>query len=167
MIRIACAAAFLALFASPALADTNDDLNAIYVRIADGIRTHDAEMSRKAYTDDAAYLPPMAGPIDQGARLHALMKASGERLKADGVDMTVSYRVVGRTLSGDTAIDMGYYRTAMKRADGTEQVRYSKFLLAARRQADGTWKITHDASLPSTKEAFEAAAPAAGLKYDG
>lgn len=169
MNRLAPLAAALSAFAAaPAAADTNADVNAIYERMAEGIRSHDPEMSRRTYTADAAYLPPNPGPIDQGERLHALMRGSGERLKADNVAMTISYRVVRRTLVGDTAIDMGYYRTAMKRGtDGAEQVRYNKFLLTARREADGTWKISHDASLPSSKEAYEAAQPVAGLKYDG
>lgn len=171
MIRLAPCAAVLAVFAAaPAAADTNTntDVNAIYERMAEGIRTHDPEMSRKTYTADAAYLPPNPGPIDQGERLHALMRGSGERLKADQVAMTISYRVVRRTLAGNTAIDMGYYRTTMKRGtDGAEQVRYNKFLLTARREPDGTWRISHDASLPSSKEAYEAATPVAGLKFDG
>lgn len=169
MNRLAPCAAVLAVFAAaPASADVNADVNAIYDRIAEGIRTHDPEMSRRAYTADAAYLPPNPGPIDQGERLHGLMRGSAERLKTDQVAMTISYRVARRTLAGNTAIDMGYYRTAMKRGtDGAEQVRYSKFLLTARREPDGTWKISHDASLPATKEAYEAAQPVAGLKYDG
>jgi len=168
MNRLAPLTAVLAVFAAaPAAADTNADVNAIYERMAEGIRTLDPEMSRRTYAADAAYLPPNPGPIDQGERLHALMRGSGERLKADQVAMTISYRVVRRTLVGNTAIDMGYYRTAMKRGtDGTEQVRYSKFLLTARREADGTWKISHDASLPSSKEAFEAAQPVPGLRFD-
>ena len=35
--------------------------------------------------------------------------------------------------------------------------RYNKFLVVAARQQDGTWKITHDASLPATKAAWEQA----------
>lgn len=169
MNRLAPCAAVMAVFAAaPAAADTNADVNAIYERIAEGLRTHDPAMSSRAYTADAAYLPPSPGPIDQGERLHALMRSSAERLRADNVAMTISYRVVRRTLVGNTAIDIGYYRTAMKRGtDGAEQVRYNKFLLTARREADGTWKISHDASLPSSQAAYDAAERVAGLKYDG
>lgn len=35
--------------------------------------------------------------------------------------------------------------------------RYNKILVAAARQQDGTWKITHDASVPDAKEAWEGA----------
>lgn len=167
---LASAAVVLTVFAAtPASADVNADVNAIYERMADAIRAKDPDMSRKTYTADAAYLPPTPGPIDQGERLHELMRGGGQRLKADGVAMTITYRIVRRTLAGpDTAIDMGYYRTAMKRGtDGAEQVRYNKFLVTARREADGTWKISHDASLPSSQAAYEAAERVSGLKYDG
>lgn len=158
--RATLVAAALALQPAAAHADVNAEIDKIYARLAEGIRTADPELSRKTYTDDAIFLPPMPGPIDRGATVHARMKASGERLKADGAAMTVSYRRVSRQVVGDLAIDTGYYRTDMTRTkpEPATMTRYNKFLVVAARQKDGTWKITHDASLPATKEAWEGAA---------
>lgn len=150
-------------------ASANAGVNAIYERIAEGIRTGDAAMSQKTYAPDAVFLASAPVPMDRGAAMHELMRANGERLKADGATMAVSYRLVSRRFAGsDTAIDTGYYRVDMSRTkpEPATQTRYNKFLLTAARQPDGTWKITHDASLPASKEAYEAATPQPGLKFD-
>jgi len=167
-LKIGAAAVALAAMPVAAQGDPNAAINAVYDRISAGLRDHDPAMSRGAYTPDVLYLPAMPGAIDRGDRFHERMRRSADRLKADKVDAKLSFRVVSRTLRGDTAIDAGYFRNDMTRASPTPttQTRYSKFLVVAMRQADGSWKISHDASVPATREAFDAAAPHPGLKYD-
>lgn len=162
-------AAALALATTAARADTHADINAIYTRLADGLRAGDAEVSRSTYAPDAIFLPSQPVGIDRGAVVHDRMKAAGERLKADGVDFSISYRVVSRQLVGDrVAIDSGYYRTDMTRPTGEPRTmtRYNKMLVVSAKQPDGRWLITHDASIASSREAFEAATPQPGLKFD-
>ena len=43
----------------------------------------------------------------------------------------------------------------------------TRFLFTLRRQADGSWRILSDASLPSTEAAWTGAVRAGGLRYDG
>jgi ketosteroid isomerase-like protein len=156
--RLTFIAATLALQPAAARADVNAEIDKIYARLSEGIRAADPELSHKTYTDDAIFLPPQPVPIDRGAVFHQRMRESADRLKADGATMTVSYRRVSRQVVGHIAIDTGYYRTDMTRTkpEPATMTRYNKFLVVAARQKNGTWKITHDASLPVTKEAWEA-----------
>jgi ketosteroid isomerase-like protein len=93
-----------------------------------------------------------------------------ERLKADGVQVKADYRIGRRVVSGDIAVDTGYRRQTMagsKPGGPMPGTQYHKFLVVAQRQADGSWKIVRDASLPASKEAWDAAVRTEGLKYDG
>lgn len=160
LMRVGLAAAVLAALPVAGRADTNGDIDAIYARLTEGIRTADPELSHKVYAEDAAYLGGFPSAIDRGAIVHQRMRESATRLKADGASMTIQFKVASRQLVGDSlAIDTGYYKTDMTRPTGEPRTmtRYNKFLVVAAKQKDGTWKITHDASGPATKEAWEGA----------
>jgi ketosteroid isomerase-like protein len=65
-------------------------------------------------------------------------------------------------------VDAGYMRQEMRRAAGAQPMTMiTKFLVTLRRQADGSWRILSDASMPSTETAWVAAVRAGDLRYDG
>ncbi|MDO9489753.1 MAG: DUF4440 domain-containing protein [Sphingomonadaceae bacterium] len=172
--RAILVAATLALLPAAARADTpaagaHAGVNAIYERMATALAAGDAAMSRLTYADDAIFLPAQPVGIDRGTSVHDKMKLGVERLKADGATFAIKYRVISRQLVGDgLAIDSGYYRTDMTRPSGEPRTmtRYNKMLVVSTRQPDGRWLITHDASVAGSKEAFDAATPQPGLKFD-
>ena len=156
--------------AAPAIAGTDDAaLNRMYETIAAGVAANAGETVTSAFAEDAVALDPRPGPPAEGAAFRAGIARMAQRLKADGVRVRASYRVVQRIVSGDLAVDTGYRRQTMEVAKpGGPQpgTQYHKFLVVARRQADGRWKIVRDASLPASNEAWDAAVRVDGLKYD-
>lgn len=159
-----------ALSASPAAADPADaSINRIYETIAAGVAANSGEGVTSAFADDAMILDPRAGAPAEGAAFRAGIERMAERLKADGVQVKADYRVVRRLVSGDIAVDTGFRRQTMAtaKAGGPQPgTQYHKFLVVARRQGDGRWKIVRDASLPASKEAWDSAARVDGLKFD-
>ena len=57
---------------------------------------------------------------------------------------------------GDLALDAGYMRQLMTRADGKSAARYSRFLVTLKRDARGVWKIIGDGSMPAEQPEFDA-----------
>jgi len=167
MVLGAAVAAMLA--AGPAVAATADDaaLNGLYETLAKGAAAADAATIAGAFADDALLLYNDKGPAMQAAAFRASLTAMSERLKTDKVALVSEYRIERRIVSGDLAVDNGVLRRTLKKADGTAQTQYAKFVVAARRGAGGNWRIVTDASLPASVEAWDKAARGEGLKYDG
>jgi len=158
--------------ATPAAAANPADaaINAMYESIAAGVAANSGEGVVAAFADEAVVLDARPGPPAEGPAFRAAIQKMAERLKADGVQVKADYRVTRRIVSGDLAVDTGFRRQTMAVAkpDGPQPgTQYHKFLVVAQRQADGRWKIVRDASLPASKEAWDAAPRVDGLKYDG
>jgi uncharacterized protein (TIGR02246 family) len=166
---VLAAAAMLAA-ATPAAANPADAaLNGMYEAIAAGVAANSGAGVTSAFADDAMVLDPRPGPPAQGPAFRAAILRMADRLKAEGVEAKADYRVVRRLVSGDIAVDTGYRRQTMvvAKPDGPQPgTQYHKFLVVAQRQPDGRWKIIRDASLPATREAWDAAVRIEGLKYD-
>lgn len=144
-------------------------LNRLYETIAAGVAVNSAEQVTGAFAADAVVLDSRPGPPAGGDAFRAGIARMAERLKADGVEVKADYRVIRRMVTGDVAVDVGYRRQSMagtKPGGPVPGTQYQKFLVVAQRQADGGWKIVRDASLPASKEAWDAAARTEGLKYD-
>jgi ketosteroid isomerase-like protein len=165
-------AAASAALAVPAMAGNRADaaLNALYESIAAGVAANSGDGVVGAFAGDAMVLDPRPGAPAEGAAFRAGIQRMAERLKADGVQVRADYRIVRRIVSGDIAVDTGFRRQTMAVSKpGAPQpgTQYHKFLVVAQLQADGGWKIVRDASLPASKEAWDAAVKVEGLKYDG
>jgi len=144
-------------------------LNHLYETIAAGVAVNAGEQVTGAFAADAVVLDPRPGPPATGEAFRAGIARMADRLKADGVEVKAEYRIVRRMVSGDVAVDVGYRRQSMsvtKPGGPMPGTQYQKFLVVAQRQADGGWKIVRDASLPASKEAWDAAERTEGLKYD-
>lgn len=168
---IGIGAAALAL-AAPAAAEDKADaaLNRMYETIAAAVAVNSGEGVAGAFAADAMVLDPRPAAPAEGAAFRTSIQRMAERLKADGVTAKSEYRVVRRIVSGDLAVDTGYRHMTMTVAKPGGPMpgdQYHKFLVVAQRQGDGSWKIVRDASLPASKEAWDAAPRTAGLKYDG
>lgn len=166
--RPAVLAAAIVLFA-PALASAHPQdaaLNGVYGRLADSRAGNDVQGMASAFHPQALLIGAQPGPALKGADLAATLAPQRDRLVRDGVKIATAYRIEARqVLAPDLAVDAGYMRQALKRADGAEQVRYSRFLVTLRREG-GAWRIVGDASLPATAEAWNGLAAKDGLRFD-
>lgn len=169
---IAAAAAAASLSAAvPAAAHPADAaLNRIYDRIATAVAANSGEGIAGALAADAVILDPRPVAPAAGEAFRANIRRMADRMKADGAQVRSEYRIERRIISGDVAVDTGYRRMTMTPAAGAAggpPPQYHKFIVVAQRQPDGSWKIVRDASLPASREVWDAAVRTEGLKYDG
>jgi uncharacterized protein (TIGR02246 family) len=154
--------------AAPAAASNAADpaLNAVYQRLVATRAANDAAGMASAFDARGLLVDARPEPVISGAELAARLAPMADRIGKDGVRIATAYRVERRSVIGDVAVDAGFMRMEVNRAEG-KTARYSRFLVTMRRQADGSWKIIGDASMPSSAEAFDAVARKEGLHYDG
>ena len=167
ILGLAASAALLA--ATPALAANAEDgaLNAVYAGLARARAAHDVAGMAGAFSRDALLVDHRPGPPIAGSELAGVLQPFRDRLVADGVAIDNAYRVERRSVSGDLAIDAGFMRQSLRRADGQSNVRYARFLVTMRREADGAWRIVGDAAMPATEAAWNGLARTEGLHFDG
>lgn len=166
LIAVALAAS---LSAAPAAAHPQDGaINQLYGRLVAAKARNDAAGVAAAFAPEALLIDARPGAATSGAELAARLTPMAARMAADGVTVATQYRIERRSVAGDVAIDAGYMRTEMRRAAGEQPLTMiTRFLVTLRRQADGSWRILSDASLPSTEAAWAGAVRAEGLRYDG
>lgn len=161
------ALAAVILIASPAAAHPEDAaINAVYAELARARTQGDVAGMAAAFAPEALLIDARPGPAISGGELAGRLAPQAERLRVDGVRIDTGYRIERRSVIGDVALDAGYMRQTMARADGQAQTRYARFLVTLRRGPDG-WRIIGDSSMPSTEAAWSGAARVDGLHYDG
>jgi uncharacterized protein (TIGR02246 family) len=151
------------LFAMPAAAHPADDaINRVYGRLTEAKAHNDAAGVAAAFAPEALLIDARPGGAISGAELAARL----DPMAAAGATVVTQYRVERRSVAGDVAIDAGYMRQDMRRAAGAQPLTMiAKFLVTLRRQADGSWRILSDASMPSAEAAWTGAVRAGGLRY--
>ena len=169
MIKLWAGAFTAAALATAAPAANPDDaaLNGLYETLASGAAAASAETIAGVFAEDAILLYEGRTPAMTGAAFRDSLKSMSDRLKTDRVTLSSEFRIERRLVSDGLSVDNGVLRRTMKRPDGTSQTQYAKFVVAARRQTDGRWKIVTDASMAASQEAWDRAVPVEGLKYDG
>lgn len=136
-------------------ADDSAAIDSVYARFSNAYDALDPDAVVALYTDDAYYLPG-GGAILQGTADLRNAFAFLTRTKEAGGDLGLSFRIVDRGIDGDLAYDIGYYRLASKRTDGTEGVSVGKFITILKRQSDGRWLFQADGFSNAPPEAFDA-----------
>ena len=129
----------------------------------DAIKANDAAFAKAAnagdlvaitamYTSDATVLPPMM-PMAEGSA--AIKQLFGGMLHVMTPNLVLTPKAVEG--EGDRATLIGTYHLAstLKAGNIAEPPEDGKYIEVVRRQADGSWKMTHDAWSP------DAPAPAA------
>ena len=126
----------------------------VYRRFSQAYRNLDPQAVTNLYTGDALYLSP-GSDIKRG-REKILAEFSGyfNSVKASGGSLTVSFQILDRRVSGDLAYDVGIYTIAQKSAAGETRSGRGKFVVVARRVANGDWLFQVDSynGLPETRK---------------
>ena len=127
-----------------------------------------APMFETIYAPGATYLPGHEEMgIDRRDTFLKMMVGSQRRLRQNGGQVSMKFRVVERKRFGDIYVDNGYMRTAMTLAkDGPEQVTYGKFITVLGKQPDGSYAFVTDGDSSTPAANFDNAEPVPGLKFD-
>lgn len=120
-------------------------LDGVYARLSAAYRALDAEAASAVYTEDVSYLPPGSPVLDGRAEARGSFAAFFESLRKEGRSAEISFEVLSRGTSADLGWDVGIF-TLRTAKEGTEpSTMRGKFVVVARRGADGTWRWQVDA----------------------
>ena len=155
--------------AAPAMAAHPEDgaINAVYQRLAASRAAGDVPGMASAFAPGALLVDSRPGPAISGAELAGRLHPMAERLRSDNARVETAYRLERRSVLGEIALDAGYMRQTVRRADGQAMTRYARFLVTLQRGADGAWRIIGDASMPADEATWTALRSADGLHFDG
>lgn len=121
------------------------ELDGVYRRFAAAYRSLDADAAAAVYAEDVRYLPP-GGPVLSGrAKAREGFATFFEALGKEGKSAEISFEVLGRGASGDLGWDVGVFTLRTARAGAEPATMRGKFVVVARRGADGTWRWQVDA----------------------
>jgi uncharacterized protein (TIGR02246 family) len=162
------AIASLVLIATPAAANPQDRaINTVYQRLAAARAAGDVPGMASAFAPGALLIDARPRPALSGAELAGQLRPMAERLRADNARVETAYRVERRSVMGAIALDAGYMRQDVRRADGGAMTRYARFLVTMQRGPDGVWRIIGDASMTVDEAAWTSLARTEGLHFDG
>ena len=101
----------------------------------------DVERVLSSTTEDASLLPPNA-PIATGRE--ALRALVTQIVESPGYTLTVEITKVEASRTGDLAYSSGTYESNVNDPEGNPVTERGKWVLACKKQPDGTWKVvTH------------------------
>ena len=157
----------LLMAAIPCKAAPEDEgINAVYAQLARARAANDVAGMSTAFAESGLLVDARPGPVISGGELAARLQPMRDRLVTDGVRIDTQYRVERRSIMDDVAVDAGFMRQTMTRADGTASSRFARFLVTLRRDSD-EWRIIADASMPADEAAWNAVQRGEGRQFDG
>ena len=129
-------------------------INALYDRFSQAYDELDSQAVVALYTEDALYLSGDR-PIRRGSADIATSFSFLDRVREDGGTMSIEFRSVDRSIEGNLAHDVGYYKTVSTPPGGEPRVGVGKFVVVLKKQADGSWRFHVDGYNSAPLEAFE------------
>ncbi len=130
------------------------EIDDIYKRFSEGYRKLAPEAVANLYTEDAFYLSP-GNEVTRGRdKILASFKGFFGAVKNSGGNLSISFRILDRRVSGDLAYDVGIYMLKNRSPSGEERTSRGKFNVVALRLKDGDWRFHVDSysDLPDPKE---------------
>lgn len=130
-------------------------LDDVYRRFSEAYKKFDFEAVTNLYTDDAFYLAPAADVKRGREKILADFTGFFDSVKKTGGSLAISFRILGRGVSGELAYDVGIYTLTQRNAKGETQTGRGKFVVVARRMKSGDWRFQIDgySSLPNDSAA--------------
>jgi uncharacterized protein (TIGR02246 family) len=103
------------------------------------MESKDSEALASFYAEEGTLMPPGAPPI-QG---RAAIQAFWERMVHTAIKK-VALNPQDLRMSGDLSYEVGTYDIDLALPDGTAASEQGKYIVLMKKQADGSWKMTHD-----------------------
>ena len=134
----------------------NDDVavDALFDEFSSAYGRLDAEAVTDLYTDDGLYLSSSMIAIRRGrdeiANAFQWLTSSLEK----GATRSIEFRSVDRTISGNLAYDVGYYRSTLVTSEGEVHRDTGKFTVVLKRLG-GAWQFHVDSYSAAPNEAFD------------
>ncbi|QSX31839.1 MULTISPECIES: YybH family protein [Shewanella] len=156
-------------FAANAM-DDNKALNTNYQRFVEAFQSLDPEVLEKVYDENACYITDKQDrEIVRGRQaIVAVYHAFFGKIKRKNARIEVDFRLLERTIEGNSATDVGYYLVRFHpAADTGEPVSEfaGKFVTVAKKQKDGAWSLTVDSNNGADSRFYFDAKPVPNLYY--
>lgn len=119
-------------------------LDAIYATFSKGYETLDPVAVANLYTEDALYLQPGDDILRGRKGILANFTGFFDSVRKSGSALRIRFEIVDRQVEGDLATDVGYFILTRSAKEGGENTNRGKFVVVARKQKDGTWRIHVD-----------------------
>lgn len=119
-------------------------LDAIYTTFSKAYETLDPAAVANLYTEDALYLVPGDDVLrGRKAILDNFTGFFGSTREA-GSTLRIRFEIVDRQVSESLATDVGYFILSQSTKDGRDSASRGKFVVVAKKQKDGAWRIHVD-----------------------
>lgn len=137
-----------------------EDLAALKTAVVDDFlkayNAGDAAGIAAAFTAEGAWMPPNRPAVVGREAMAASLKADFEGIPESFASVTLAEAVVDQSISGDWGYMQGTYEWVATPKKGAPLKTVGKWLAVARRQPDGSWKMSHfcwndDAPMPPPK----------------
>lgn len=150
---------------------TDDQMiNLNYQRFTQAFSQLNAELTHSIYTSDASYLPEsQSKPIYYGRDdIVGIYQRFFNKIKKKKARIDIDFRIANRRISGDSAIDTGYYLVRFYPAAETgEPVSEfaGKFAIGTQKVSKTQWQVSLDTNNRAEASAYLNAKPVPNLYY--
>jgi uncharacterized protein (TIGR02246 family) len=136
-------------------------VQAVYERMTLAYELLDVDAAANLYAEDACYvLPDSDRKVVEGREnIREIFVSFFEAARMRQAEISIEFRFVRRSVHGEVAHDVGYYRVTGRREGDPVSTSTGKFATVLRRADDGTWRFITDAYSPAPDSAFDALDP--------
>lgn len=123
----------------------NADMDAIYARFRAAYQNLDIAAATDLYTDDALYLAPDSEITRGKPAIRKIFEGFFGAVKQRGGKLDITFNIVDRKSAGGLTYDVGIYTLKTTGNAGEVNTFPGKFVVVARKSADGLWRFQLDA----------------------
>jgi hypothetical protein len=148
--------------------DVNAAVNAIYRRMTAAYAGLDLALLATVYDENCLYLSrerEVDAALDRNAFWPMFVDLFGQK-RQGGETISITFRVIRRTVLHGGVHDVGYYRRRDISPDGARPPGHGKFSTLCVPRPDGGWCFAYDGDVPATAAAYENASPFPGAIFD-
>ena len=137
-------------------AEAEKNIQAVYTQFTKAYQTLDVRLVKELYLEDALYMTPSKGPIQEG---HEGFMPGFENMFQKSIEaneqLNIQFKFLKRAIYKDIAYDVGYYKMSRTDAIGETRSFAGKFATILLRQADDSWKFSLDTYNAASVEDFD------------
>ena len=120
-------------------------IDRIYREFSESYRTLDYKKVANLYTEDVAYLSPSRNIVFGRDVVSENFEDFFRRVKESERSMTISFRILKRSVSADFGYDVGVFELKYSKEGKIVTEAKGKFVVVNARGKDGTWRFAVDA----------------------